>query len=147
MIDLIICDQSFADVIKQIEEQGQILYQVRNRLTDNEGNNWQIILFKRLKEGKTTEVDLRLVGFPDAVKFNHPQDLTLSTVKGEQIKAHDQFAEKAPADNVGQYDLQKILSRSIDEKSITLLLPVKEKSLALKIPYPILLEWQEIANP
>jgi hypothetical protein len=34
-------------------------------------------LFKRLKNGEIKEIDLRLVGFPGTVEFNHPQDLKI----------------------------------------------------------------------
>ncbi len=57
----------------------------------------------------------------------------------------DQFSKKAPAPNVGQYDLKDILIKLAGEKSLTINLPIKE-NLSLNIPYPVLLEWQEIVN-
>jgi hypothetical protein len=139
-------DEGFADIIKQIEGQEKVLYQARHRLNDNQGNSWQTILFKTVKEGKMMELNLRLVGFPDVVKFHHPQDLIVTTLKDEDMKARDEFAQNPPAENVGQYDFKNILPVSSEQKSLILLLPVEEKSLTLKIPYPVLLEWQEIAT-
>ncbi|WP_373479034.1 DUF3122 domain-containing protein [Geminocystis sp.] len=144
-INLSFTNISVANIIQQTETPEQILYQARNRLSDSEGNSWQLILFKRIKEGKTIDVNLRLVAFPETINFNHPQDLIINTLTSEDMKADDQFSEKAPANNVGQYNFQNILPKLTTEKSITLSLPVKEKSLTLKIPYPVLLEWQEIA--
>lgn len=146
IINFSISDEGFANIIQQREAQEQVLYQARHRLTDNQGNSWQTVLFKRVKEGKIVDLNLRLVGFPDVVKFNHPQDLIVTTLNDEDMKARDEFAEKPPAENVGQYDFKNILPVSIEQKSLTLLLPVQEKSLTLKIPYPVLLEWQEIAT-
>ncbi|MGI0480913.1 DUF3122 domain-containing protein [Geminocystis sp. CENA526] len=137
---------SFATIKSPIEDNGGIVYQARNRLTDNDGNVWQLVLFKRLETGKNPEINLRLIAFPDSVNFIHPQELIVSTLNKEDIKAQDEFAEKAPNNSVGQYDFTEILPKIKDEKSIYLLLPLKEKSLSLKIPYPILLEWQEISN-
>lgn len=146
IINFSISEEGFANIIQQMEGQEQVLYQARNRLLDDQGNSWQTILFKRVKEGKIIDLNLRLVGFPDVVKFNHPQDLIVTTLNDQDMKARDEFAEKPPAENVGQYDFKNILPVSIEQKSLTLLLPIQEKSLTLKIPYPVLLEWQEIAS-
>lgn len=135
---------SFASINQPIEDNGGIIYQARNRITDNEGNIWQLVLFKRLESGKNPEINLRLIAFTDSANFIHPQELIVSTNNKDDIKARDEFAEKAPNNTVGQYDFREILPRIQDEKSIYLLLPLKEKSLSLKVPYPILLEWQEI---
>jgi hypothetical protein len=136
---------AFATIRQQEESTGQLLYQARHRLQDNQGQTWQLILFKRVKDGQVKDVDLRLVGFPDQVNFIHPQNLTLQTQDGTELTAPDQFSEKAPAPNVGQYDLQEILLNLTQEKSLKLKLPVEE-NLSLNIPYPVLLEWEQIAN-
>jgi len=136
----------YASINPPIDDNGAILYQARNRLTDNDGNIWQLVLFKRLETDKNPDINLRLIAFPDSVNFIHPQELIVSTLDKKDLKASDKFAEKAPNNSVGQYDFTEILPLIKDEKSINLLLPLKEKSLTLKIPYPILLEWQEILN-
>jgi hypothetical protein len=138
-------ESALANIRQQEEMPGQLLYQARNSLQDNQGQTWQIILFKRVKDGKVKDVDLRLVGFPEQVNFIHPQNLTLKTQKGQEFSAPDLFSEKAPANNVGQYNVKDILINLTQGESIKIDLPVKE-NLSLNIPYPLLLEWEEIAN-
>jgi hypothetical protein len=138
-------ESALANIRQQEEMPGQLLYQARNGLQDNQGQTWQIILFKRVKDGKVKDVDLRLVGFPEQVNFIHPQNLTLKTKKGQEFSAPDLFGEKAPANNVGQYNVKDILINLTQGESLTIDLPVQE-NLSLKIPYPVLLEWEEIAN-
>jgi len=145
-MNLSVSGHAFANIIKQVETPDQILYQARNRLVDNQGNSWQVILFKRLEQGKTTALNLRLVGFPDVINFEHPQDLLVLTLNKEDIKAKDKFAENAPSENVGEYDFKGILSNLQDETSIILSLPLQNQLLSLKIPYPVMLEWQEISK-
>lgn len=135
---------SFASINQPIEDNRGIVYQARNRITDKEGDIWQLVLFKRLETGKNPEINLRLIAFPGTANFIHPQELIISTISKEDMKARDEFAQKAPNNSVGQYDFTEILPRIQDEQSIYLLLPLKEKSLSLKIPSSILLEWQEI---
>jgi hypothetical protein len=153
LIVLIICltinfsyhKPAFAAIRQQEEIPGQLLYQARHSLTDNQGQTWQIILFKRVKDGTVKDVDLRLVGFPEQVNFIHPQALTITTSSGEEFSAPDLFSEKAPANNVGQYDMKDILMDLTQEKSLKISLPVAE-NLSLNIPNPVLLEWSEIVN-
>jgi hypothetical protein len=153
LIVLIVCltvtfsyhEPAFATIRQQEEIPGQLLYQARHSLTDNQGQTWQIILFKRVKDGTVKDVDLRLVGFPEKANFIHPQNLTIKTNSGQEFSAPDLFSEKAPANNVGQYDMKDILMNLTQEKSLKLALPVKE-NLSLNIPDPVLLEWSEIVN-
>ena len=139
--------QPAAAVIRQQEEAlGQILYQSRHSLRDENGNSWQAILFKRVKKGQLKQIDLRLVGFPDVVTFSHPKALIITTREGKVLQAEDQFAEKSPAPNVGQYDLQEILPQLPPNQPIQLTLPLETDSLlSLFVPTPVILEWQAIA--
>jgi hypothetical protein len=138
-------ENALANLRQQEEMPGQILYQSRHSLQDNKGQAWQLILFKRVKDGKVKDVDLRLVGFPDVVKFVHPENLTFKTLEGKEFTAPDQFAQESPANNVGQYNVKDILINLAQEKSVKVDLPVQE-NLSLNIPYPVLLEWEQIAN-
>ncbi len=135
-------------IIRQQEEApGQILSQSRHSLRDSSGESWQVILFKRVKDGKVTNLNLRLVGFPNNVAFSHPRALSITTRQGSVFEAPDQFAEKSPAPNVGQYDLKEILPKLTANQSLKLRLPLeKEQTLYLDIPFPVVLEWQEILN-
>lgn len=135
-----------AAIRQQEESSGQILYQSRHNLRDECGDPWQSILFKRIKEGQVTQVDLRLVGFPDTTAFAHPQSLAIATRQGEIFRAGDRFAEKSPAPNVGQFDLQGIVSQLPASDSIELILPLTGGSnRSLIIPPSVVLEWQAIA--
>lgn len=75
---------------QQHETPEQILSQSRHTLRDDRGNSWQVVLFKRLKNGEIKEIDLRLVGFPGTLAFNHPQDLKI--IGSEKVfQASDRF--------------------------------------------------------
>jgi hypothetical protein len=134
-----------AIISQQEEAPGQILSQSRHSLRDSRGESWQVILFKQVKDGKVTNLNLRLVGFPNTVAFFHPRALLITTRQGAVFQAPDQFAEKSPAPNVGQYDLKEILPQLPANQSLKLTLPLnKEQTLSLDIPFPVVLEWQEI---
>lgn len=131
--------------IRTIEEApGQILSQSRHSLRDNLGNTWQVILFKRTKTDRDSIVNLRLVDFPGTATFKHPQPLTITTVDNSW-SATDAFAEKAPAPNVGQYDLKTIISQLPSFQSVTLELPLEtSEQVTLNIPSVVVLEWQTV---
>lgn len=135
-----------AIVSKQQETPEQTLYQSRHTLQDNLNNSWQVVLFKRLKNGKTNQIELRLVGFPGKVEFTHPQELEIIT-DGQAFQASDRFSESAPGLNVGQFDLKEILPQLVTEQTITLKLPLNnQQSSTIQVPFPVMLEWQEIAK-
>ncbi|NCS42740.1 MAG: DUF3122 domain-containing protein [Microcystis aeruginosa G13-05] len=128
---------------QQLEGPGQLLYQSRHSLRDDTGSTWQVVLFKRIKDGETLEISLRLVGFPEGIEFLHGERLTITTAKGEILAAKDAFAEKSPAANVGQYEMQDILPQLPVTEAIELSLPL-EAPRHLNIPIPVLLEWQSL---
>jgi hypothetical protein len=136
-----------AIISQQEEAPGQILSQSRHTLRDSSGESWQVILFKRVKDNRVQQVDLRLVGFPETATFIHPQPLTLTTTQGKTFQASDRFAQKTPAPNVGEYDLKDILLELPTDQGIQLsLLLESERPTYLTIPLPVVLEWQELAN-
>ncbi|MEC4895008.1 MAG: DUF3122 domain-containing protein [Oscillatoria sp. PMC 1051.18] len=139
-------EPAWAAIRQQEEAPGQMLYQSRHTLRDDRGQAWQLVLFKRVKNGTVAEVSLRLVGFPGVAEFAHPQNLTLRTSDGKSFLGGDRFAEASPAANVGEYDLQEILPQLAQTQSIKLILPLKPTSHQINIPFPVLLEWQEIAK-
>ena len=132
--------------IRQMEEApGQVLIQSRHTLKDDRGNSWQVVLFKRTKADGSSTIHLRLVDFPGLADFAHPQPLTITTDRGDSLKAEDVFAEKAPASNVGEFDLQNILSQ-LPVTKLNLSLAMKgSSSIALSIPSEVVLEWQSVA--
>ena len=95
-----------APIQEQTEAPGQVIYQTRHRLKDSLGNSWQVIFYKRVAESdETRNLNLRLAGFPGAVEFQHPQPLILTPSRGDKLEAADDFAEEAPAPNIGEYDM------------------------------------------
>jgi hypothetical protein len=144
--NLTIVQPAEAIIRQQQETPEQMLYQSRHTLRDESGNSWQIILFKRSKNGEVNEIDLRLVGFPGIFEFNHPQGLKIITDK-EVFLASDRFAEQSPSPNVAQFDLKAILPQLLTKQSLTLKLPLKKDRVhTLTVPFPVILEWQEIAR-
>ena len=105
------------------------------------------MLFKRVKKEEIRSINLRLVGFPGAVELTHPQLLTITTSSGKVFQAAERFATKSPAPNVGEYDLKELLPNLSVKQSITLtFLSNQQQIVSLKIPPPIILEWQKIAS-
>ncbi|MFO8038991.1 MAG: DUF3122 domain-containing protein [Sodalinema sp.] len=133
-----------APIRQQTEAPGQVVYQTRHTLKDSLGNSWQVIFYKRVEDSEQSNLNLRLAGFPGAVEFQHPQDLTLTTQRGETLEASDNFAGDPPAPNVGEYDFRDIANRLPSRSSLDLSLPLKERSATLQIPLPVVLEWQEV---
>ncbi|NEP03125.1 MAG: DUF3122 domain-containing protein [Symploca sp. SIO2E9] len=133
--------------IRQTEEApGQTLVQSRHTLRDKTGNAWQVVLFKRLKANDAISINLRLVGFPGAAKFAHPQPLTMITETGTILSCKDMFAEKSPAANVGQYDFTNALNKLPTAASVHLFpLMSDAQPIKLKIPPEVILEWQIVA--
>ena len=93
--------------IRQLEEApGQMVYQSRQTLKDQHGNNWQAIAFKRIRADGETNFYLRLVDFPGVAKIDRSQPLTLTNSLGRTLTAteasSDIFTESAtPEPNIG----------------------------------------------
>ncbi len=136
-----------ATIQQQEETTGQILYSSRHKLRDNQGNTWQIVLFKRVKNNQTQEIDLRLVGFPQLFQFVHPGNLIIVIDDRQVFSASDRFAEKSPSPNVGEFDIQEIISSIPLNRSVKLVLPLTaENPVEIVLPSPVILEWQELAK-
>lgn len=143
---LLVSPPASALIRQQVEAPGQTLYQSRHRLRDRRGKTWQVILFKRIKVGELPNVQLRLVGFPEETIFQHPAPLNLKDSQNNHLSAADVFADKAPAPNVGQYDLTDILESVSASGSLELSLPVENGETRISIPAVIILEWQYLAR-
>lgn len=136
-----------ASIQQQEEAIGQILYSSRHKLRDNQGNTWQVVLFKRVKNNQTQEIDLRLVGFPQMFQFVHPGNLIIVIDDQQVFSASDRFAEKSPSPNVGEFDVQEIISSLPLDRSVKLVLPLTaENPVEIVLPSPVILEWQELAK-
>lgn len=135
-------------LIREIEETPtQIVYQAKHTLKDKTGKSWQVVFYKRVKLGKVDNINLRLVGFPGSVEIAHPQPLKISATQDKVLIAEDNFAEKAPAPNVGEYNFKKLLPELKTNAPVLLSLPLTDNEKAkIKIPLPVLLEWQEVIS-
>jgi hypothetical protein len=133
--------------LRQMEEApGQILIQSRHTLQDNKGNSWQVVLFKRSQADGSSIIHLRLVDFPGLADFAHPQALKITTDAEDLFKAKDIFAEKSPAANVGEFDLQNVLPQ-LPVTKLNLSLAMKDSTTTnLSIPPEVVLEWQSVAD-
>ena len=146
-VNFIYPESVLAVIRQQQESPGVLLYQSRHSLRDNTGQSWQVVLFKRVQNHQVQQINLRLVGFPDQVVFRHPQTLKIIDGQGHIWQANDHFAQKYPAPNVGEYNFQNILPQLNNNQSVQLILPLdNERSRSLILPYPVLLEWQLLAE-
>ncbi len=142
-----ICQPAAALLQQYQDAPGIMQYKSQHRLQDEAGYTWQVVLFKQIKSEQSAEIDLRLVGFPSVAEFVHPHSLEIITDNGKLLIAEDEFAQASPSANVGQYNLTDIIDRLPQNESLTLSLPlVGEKNISLKIPQPLVIEWQWLAK-
>uniref|UniRef100_B8HU59 DUF3122 domain-containing protein n=1 Tax=Cyanothece sp. (strain PCC 7425 / ATCC 29141) TaxID=395961 RepID=B8HU59_CYAP4 len=146
-------DSSAGAAVQSLEEApGQVVYQVRQTLPDQQGHRWQTIAFKRIHPDGQTRMELRLVGFPDTLAIAHGQPLTITNSLGTTLRARDTsssiFTEAAnPVANVAQYDLQPLLSQLQPEIPWQFSLPsFAGQPIVLGIPSELLQEWQTLAQ-
>jgi hypothetical protein len=139
--------------IRQLEEKpGQIVYQSRQNLKDQQGNTWQAIAFKRTSPDHKTRFYLRLVGFPGVTKIDRTQPITLTNSLGKSLTASDAsqdiFAESnRPESNVGQYDIESLLLQLSVEIPWELTLPtITGEAVNLSISPTLIQEWQTLAQ-
>jgi len=144
---------SAAAAIRQLEEApGQVVYQSRQTLKDQHGTSWQAIAFKRLRPNGQTSLELRLVGFPGVVEIEHSQPLPLTDSLGKTFTASDSssaiFTDAAQPDpNVGQYDLEPVLSQLSTVLPLKLtLLTTHNQIISLSVSPALIQEWRNVAN-
>ncbi|MCP2728657.1 DUF3122 domain-containing protein [Limnofasciculus baicalensis] len=142
---------AFAAVTQMEEYPGQMLYQSRQNLQDQNGNSWEVVAFKRIHPEGSATVSLRLVGFLSTVEFDRRQLLTLTTSLGQTLTAKDISGEiyqniPTPA-NVAEYDILPILLQLQPEIPLQLTLPmVTGSSINLEIPSTVIQEWRTISD-
>ena len=139
--------------IQQLEETpGQMVYQSRQNLKDQQGNTWQAIAFKRTSPDHKNRFYLRLVGFPGVTKIDRTQPIALTNSLGKSFTASDAsqdiFAESnAPQSNVGQYDIESLLLQLSVEIPWELTLPtISGEAVNLAISPTLIQEWQTLAQ-
>ena len=142
-----------AAAIRRLEETpGQIVYQSRQTVRDQNGNSWQTIAFKRVRSDGDASLYLRLVGFPGTAEIDRSRPLTLTNSLGQSLTAPDASSQiftdaTSPEPNVGQYDLQPALSQLQSEIPLRLTLPTTDTaSVILPISPTLIEEWQTLAT-
>ena len=137
-----------AAILRQHQESpGVMRYHAQTSLKDRQGMTWQLVLFREYQFDLVSKYHLRLVGFPGTVEFIHPQPLEIITSKGQVFDATDIFATSSPAVNVGEFDVTDILPVLPKKGALKLSIALQgDRSLSLKIPESILIEWQLLAN-
>jgi Protein of unknown function (DUF3122) len=138
--------------VTQIQEYpGQMLYQSRQTLKDQQGNTWQAIAFKRIHPEGSAIISLRLIGFLGRAELDHTQPLTLSTSLGQTLTARDISSEisqdtPTPA-NVVEYDIKTVLPQLQAEIPLKLTVPtIDGKSVSLSVPSAAIEEWQTLTS-
>ena len=142
---------AFAAVTQIEEYPGQMLYQSRQTLRDQDGNSWQAIAFKRIHPEGSAIVSLRLIGFYGGAKLDRTQPLTLTTSLGQTLTTKDISSEisqdtPTPA-NVGEYDIKLALPQLQPEIPLQLTLPsIDGASVSLSVPSAAIQEWQTLIS-
>jgi Protein of unknown function (DUF3122) len=143
---------SVSNIRELKESSGQMVYQARQTLKDQHGNNWQAIAFERIRNDGQTSFYLRLVGFPKLAEIDRSQPLILTNSLGKILTATDSsndiFTDSfEPQPNVGQYNLQPVLSQLQAKIPLKLSLPIiGDEAISLSVPPSFVEEWQTIAN-
>ncbi|MBG1242814.1 DUF3122 domain-containing protein [Nostoc sp. NZL] len=139
--------QVIAAVIQLEEAPGEVVYRSQQKLNDELGNYWQVVLFKRVNSNgnKISSINLRLVGFTGSQELGHPLPLKITTDTGKVLTAPDIFLDEAPAPTIGQYDFKDVLPQ-LPTEDLLIGIPVgKQHFINLSIPQYIVQEWQEVA--
>lgn len=139
--------------IRQLEETpGQLVYQSRQTLKDQQGRSWQAIAFKRIRANGEESLYLRLVGFPGTASIDRTLPLSFTNSLGATVTALDASSQiftdaSIPEPQVGQYDLQPAIAQLRAELPWQLTLPTQEPPFVqLKIPPMLIAEWQSLAE-
>lgn len=157
VLSLGIFSPAVADISLTREDQGQMRYQSEQTLQDKQGYSWQVLVSKHAGFAISPTLTLQLVGPHSMVSLDHEQPLTVITSQGKILKALSlplpMYSGRALAPNVIEYDLKPIVSEL--NGSIELTMPAErpsavamqdEKSIKLRIPTQLVLEWQTVAT-
>ena len=138
--------------IRQLEEApGQVVYQSRQTLTDQLGQRWQAIAFKRIRPDHREILYLRLAGFPGSAAIDRTKPLTLTSSLGQTLTAADASSQMftdaaAPEPHIGQYDLQPIVAQLRPELPWQLTLATASHPLTLAVSPAAIQDWQTLAQ-
>lgn len=133
--------------ISQLEEApGTILYRSQQRLQDQTGRTWQVVLFKQIYPDHTASVQLRLVGLPGAAEVAHPKPLKLQVNGRFVVTAADVFLQEAPAPSVGQYNVEPVIAELPADDLLMSIPLIGDRSLRVQVPRSVVQEWQDVAK-
>lgn len=133
---------ALASIHKYPETADRVMFRSVQSLRDNDDKAWQVVLYKRVKSGTVTSVNLRLVGFPD-IELIHPADLTVVAGKTEIGKADDIWTQANLPVNVGEYNFRSIVMKLESNRPLQLNFPVKGTiDTKLLVPPFAVREWR-----
>ena len=135
---------SQADIRQYHNGDGQMLDQSRRSMRDLDRRPWQVVVFQERWGDEIGHTELRLVGFPGQITFQHPEPLVIRTRTGQDFLAADEFGEQPPAPSVGQFDVTAILPQLPLEELLILELPTSPQT-TLKIPAALVEEWRLVS--
>lgn len=115
-------------------------------LRDGHDRAWQLVLFKRSRNGLTQSIHLRLVGFPDAVELDHDQSLQILTLMDKTWQAEVVKTGVPIAPNVGEYDLLEVMRRLDADIPLWLKVPMQPQDEELVVPPFVVKEWRQVAG-
>jgi Protein of unknown function (DUF3122) len=141
------------------EADGQVMIRSQQSLRDDRDQSWQVILFKRVKNGMTSGYSLRLVGFPGQ-QVAHPNALAIGFQRGRPASGNrgprsygDWLAADIAAqdseltENVGQYDLTEFLGKLERTPPLYMTVPIVGGYRANLIAPPyVVKEWQALMD-
>jgi hypothetical protein len=146
-------DPAIASIRKLQEAPGQMVYQSRSTLVDQQNHRWQAIAFRRIYSDGHANVYLRLVGFPGMAEIDRMQPLTFVNSLGGELRADDVsnqlFTEGQSVEaTVGQYNVEPVLPDLRPELSWRLILTlVGDQPLVFAaIPSSVLEEWRALGD-
>lgn len=138
--------------VQQMEEApGQIVYQARQTIRDQQKQTWQVIAFQRVKEGQVGHPYLRVVGFPGVVKIDPQLPLIMTNALGDRFSvpatSENLFTDSAhPEPHIAQYDLAAVIPKLNIAVPLRLEIPSLEKAIRLNISPTALFEWQNLSK-
>jgi hypothetical protein len=129
------------------ERPGQVTIRSRLSLRDRTDRAWQAIVFKRQQGDVLQGIYLRLVGFPEVVEVDRSQPVTVLAPTGQQrhlMGAIDPQTRALPP-NVGQYDLQPLLTDLDHALPLELRVALKQAEVAELAIAPFMVdEWLQV---
>lgn len=138
---------AFASVHRYNETDAQVMYRSQQSLRDMSDQAWQAVLYKRLKAGNLDTLHLRLIGFPGMAEVDRTQPLEISTNTGTLWQAKPVSEERTFPANVGEFDVQAVMSQLTIDLPLWLTLTLKNgQTVKLVAPPFIVREWRSVAQ-